>query len=202
MSDIRHDMDDYLAREIEVLKNVNMDEWEEAFRCVLRHYEKGSTVYTMGNGGSASTASHMICDFNKGVSCELNKRFNFVCLSDNVAEMMAIANDTSYDNIFLYPLVNKLKKDDLIIAISGSGNSHNIIKACEYAKEMGCDIIGVTGYQGGKLKQIANYHIDIAVDDMQITEDVHLIFNHMMMQVLWKYLMDKEGKKAIYKINQ
>ncbi len=202
MSDIRKEMDDYLSREIATLKNLDMDEWERVFECVLRHYENGDTIYTMGNGGSASTASHMVCDFNKGVSSELEKRFNFVCLSDNTSEMMAIANDIGYENVFLYPLENKLKKSDLVIAISGSGNSHNIIKACEYARVLGCDIVGVTGYQGGKLKNIANYHIDIQIDDMQITEDIHLIFNHMMMQVLWKCLMKKEGKDAVYRINQ
>lgn len=194
MSEIRKYMDDYLAREIETLRNLNMDEWEEACSCLLRHYESGSTIYSMGNGGSASTASHMVCDFNKGISCDFTKRFNFVCLSDNLPELMAIANDIGYENVFLYPLTNKLKKGDLIVAISGSGNSKNIIKACEYAKEVGAEIIGITGYNGGKLKQIADYHVDANIDDMQISEDIHLIFNHMMMYTLHSYLKEKEGK--------
>lgn len=202
MTEIRNKMEDYLSREISAIKNLNMDEWERVFNCVLAHYESGATIYTMGNGGSASTASHMVCDFNKGVSSELEKRFNFVCLSDNTTELLATANDLGYENVFLYPLEHKLKKEDLIIAFSGSGNSHNVIKACEYAKKIGCDIIGVTGYQGGKLKDLANYHIHVAVDDMQIVEDIHLIFNHMMMQTLWQYLMEKEGKEAVYHINQ
>lgn len=188
MNELREYIDNYLSREIEVLKNLNMDEWEKACRCLLAHYESGSNIYTLGNGGSASTASHMVCDFNKGVSSELDKRFNFVCLSDNVAEMMAISNDMGYENVFLYPLTKKLKKGDLLIAISGSGNSKNVLKACEYAKEIGAETIGVTGYDGGKLKEMADYHIDANVDDMQIAEDIHLIFNHMMMQVLYKYL--------------
>ncbi len=194
MSEIRKYMDDYLAREIETLRNLNMDEWEEACSCLLRHYESGSTIYSMGNGGSASTASHMVCDFNKGISCDLEKRFNFVCLSDNLPELMAIANDIGYENVFLYPLTNKLKKGDLIVAISGSGNSKNIIKACEYVKGVGAEIIGITGYNGGKLKQIADYHVDANIDDMQISEDIHLIFNHMMMYTLHSYLKEKEGK--------
>lgn len=178
----------YLEKEINALKKINIDEWNAVLNCILKHYEHGDTIYTMGNGGSASTASHMTCDFNKGASYDLNKKFNFVCLSENIAELTATANDTGYENIFYYPLLNKIKKDDLVIAFSGSGNSVNIIKACEYAKQVGCDVIGVTGYSGGKLKQIANYHIDVNIDDMQISEDVHLIFNHLMVQIITKIL--------------
>ncbi len=191
MSEIRKYMDNYLSREIKTLRNLDMDELEKACACLLRHYESESTIYSMGNGGSASTASHMVCDFNKGISCELNKRFNFVCLSDNVAELMAVANDVGYEDVFLYPLTNKLKKGDLVVAISGSGNSKNIIKACEYAKKVGAEIIGITGYDGGKLKQMADYHVDANIDDMQISEDIHLIFNHMMMYTLYAYLNKK-----------
>ena len=99
---------------------------------------------------------------------------------------MAIANDFSYDEIFRYPLVNRLRPTDLVIGISGSGNSKNVIRAVEYAKESGAPIVGITGYHGGKLKEMADYHMDVMEDDMQISEDIHLLFDHMMYYVLNK----------------
>lgn len=202
MKDFKTDIKDYLIREKAALDKINIDELNDVLNCMLKHYENEDTIYVMGNGGSASTASHMVCDFNKGVSLNLPKKFNLVCLNDNLAELMAIANDMSYEDVFWYPLQTKLKPTDCVLAISGSGNSKNVIKAVEYAKEIGCDIIGVTGYDGGKLKKIANYHLDAGVNDMQISEDLHLIFNHLMMQILWKHLMNENGQEAIYKINK
>ena len=115
---------------------------------------------------------------------------------------MAIANDDSYENIFAYQLKDRLTSNDILLAISGSGNSHNIIKAVDYAKQVGAKVIGMTGYNGGKLIKLADYRLHCPIDDMQITEDVHLIFNHMMMKIFWMYLAEKNGKEAIYKVNQ
>ena len=98
--------------------------------------------------------------------------------------MMAVANDISYDDIFLFPLINKLRPSDLVIGISGSGNSENVIRAVAYARKIGTPVVGITGYQGGKLKELADYHMDALVDDMQISEDVHMTFDHMMYFVL------------------
>ena len=98
--------------------------------------------------------------------------------------MMAVANDTSYDEIFRFPLRNKMRQGDIIIGISGSGNSKNVINACEYAKEIGGIVIAIVGYDGGKLKKIADYAIHVNINDMQISEDIHLVIDHMMMHVL------------------
>ena len=106
------------------------------------------------------------------------------CLSDSVPMMMAIANDLSYDDIFVVPLRNKIKPGDVLIGISGSGNSENVIRAFTYANEVGAQTIAFTGYSGGKLKEIAKHNIHVAVDNMQITEDIHLVLNHMMMYIL------------------
>ena len=126
----------------------------------------------------------MVCDFNKGVSSEVERKFRFQCLNDNTPLVMAIANDISYDEVFSYQLKDVLEKNDLIIAISGSGNSKNIVKAVEYAREVGAKVIGITGYSGGKLMDMADYKMHVAVDDMQIAEDLHMVFDHMMMRVL------------------
>ena len=107
-----------------------------------------------------------------------------ICLSDNTPIITAIANDISYDDVFYFQLKNKLKPDDLIMAISGSGNSKNVIKAVEYAREVGTKVVGITGYSGGKLRGLADYKMHVNIDDMQITEDVHMAFDHMMYRVL------------------
>lgn len=174
----------YFDREIEVIKRLNIDEINAAVQAIWAAYERDATIYIFGNGGSAATASHFVGDFNKGISEKKEKKFNLVCLSDNIPQMMAIANDISYDEVFRYPLVNRLKPTDLVIGISGSGNSKNVIRAVEYSKEVGTPVIGITGYHGGKLKELSDYHMDVMEDDMQISEDLHMVFDHMMYFVL------------------
>lgn len=175
---------EYYEKEISTIKALDFDAVEEAVEAIKSAYEREATIYIFGNGGSAATASHFICDFNKGISEPLDKKFNLICLNDNTPIVMAIANDISYDDVFYFQLVNKLKPTDLVIAISGSGNSKNVIKAVEYAKQVGCKVVGMTGYSGGKLKGLSDYNMHVAVDDMQITEDVHMSFDHMMYRVL------------------
>lgn len=202
MVDFKKDIQDYYDREIEVIRHLDKSELNKAMNCLLSHYEKETNVYVFGNGGSSATASHMVCDFNKGASGEVQKRFRFICLNDNVPSLMAIANDIGFEDVFYFQLENKLHKGDLILAISGSGNSHNVIKAVTYAKKIGCEVIGMTGYKGGKLDKMSDFHLHVPADDMQITEDLHMGFDHMIMQIFWKYLLAKEGKSAVYKINK
>lgn len=173
---------EYIKRETEVLNMLNPEEINEVMNALKLAREQKADIYVFGNGGSSSTASHYVGDFCKGVSQESKgNKFRMHCLSDNVASMMAIANDFSYDDIFVKQLEGLLKPEDLVIGISGSGNSVNVIKAAEYAKSIGCKVIGVTGYDGGKLKQLADYHLDAPIKDMQIAEDIHLMFDHLMM---------------------
>lgn len=200
--DFTKDIAEYYEREKAAIDKLNRKELNEAMNALLSHYEKGSTVFVFGNGGSSATASHMVCDFNKGTCYELEKKFNFVCLNDNIPMMMAVANDVGFEDVFYYQLQGKVKKGDLVLAISGSGNSHNVIKAVTYAKAMGAEIMGMTGYDGGKLAAMSDYKLHVPADDMQITEDLHMGFDHMIMQIFWKYLAKKNGKKAIYKVNK
>lgn len=184
-------MEAYIEKEIVVLKKLDLDELNLAMEAITDAFHRDAKIYTMGNGGSAATASHMVCDFNKGVSFVVGKKFRLQCLNDNVPSVMAIANDMSYDEVFSYKLQGVLEPGDLLVAISGSGNSKNIIKAVEYAKTIGCKVVGITGYSGGKLMQIADYKMHVAVDDMQIVEDIHMIFDHMMMRVFCDNLKNK-----------
>lgn len=149
-------------------------------------------IYICGNGGSAATASHFQNDFNKGVSEYIEIPFRFHCLNDNVATLMAIANDIGYEEVFRFQLRGNLEENDIVVAISGSGNSKNVLNAVEYAKEQGCKIIGLTGFGGGKLKELADVSLHAPVNSMQITEDVHMIFDHLMMSVFYQYLCGKE----------
>ncbi|WP_026657551.1 D-sedoheptulose-7-phosphate isomerase [Butyrivibrio sp. AC2005] len=179
---------EYFDREIKVIKNLDYDEITEAVDAIKDAYEREAVIYIFGNGGSAATASHFVGDFNKGISEPLDKKFRLVCLNDNMASVLAIANDISYDEIFRFQLRGRLKSEDLVIAISGSGNSRNVVHAAEFAKEVGAKVIGLTGYSGGKLIALADYHMHVNIEDMQITEDIHMAFDHMMYFVLKKVL--------------
>jgi D-sedoheptulose 7-phosphate isomerase len=201
MIDFTKDIQEYYEAEMKVIKDLDVEALNLAMNCLLKHYEDGSTIYVFGNGGSSATASHMVCDFNKGTCSTLDKRFNFVCLNDNIPTIMAVANDMDFEDIFFYQLEHKLKKEDAVLAISGSGNSKNVIKAVTYAKKIGSDIIGMTGYDGGKLDKMSTYHLHVPADDMQIAEDLHMGFDHMMMKIFWRYLAKINGQEAIYKHN-
>lgn len=176
---------DYLQREIKILNSLDTEKISEAVNAITAAGDRGATVWVMGNGGSAATASHFVCDFSKGVChSPTGKRYDLRCLSDNTPIFTAIANDVSYDDVFYLQLKDILKSDDLVIAISGSGNSKNIIKAAEYAKKVGATLLGITGYDGGKLLPLSDYSLHVPVNDMQISEDVHMIFDHMIMKIL------------------
>ncbi len=176
----------YLALEIEILKKIDIEALNQCINLLEDSRKRNSNVYIFGNGGSATTASHFVCDFNKGISDGLSDKYNFICLNDNVPSLLAIANDMDYSEIFKYQLISKLKPDDVVIGISGSGNSKNIVKALTYAKEIGAITIGLTGYDGGRVKKIADYSLHVPIDNMQITEDIHMIFDHLMMFIIKK----------------
>ncbi len=182
---------DYINEEIEILKKLDVQEINRALNLLEKTRAAGGTIYSFGNGGSSSTASHFQNDFNKGVSEELETKYRVVCLNDNVATLMAIANDNGFERVFVQQLENKLTEKDLIVAISGSGNSKNVVLAVEYAKQCGVPVIGMTGYSGGRLKELADVSLHVPIDNMQITEDVHIIFNHMMMYILYNTLTGK-----------
>ena len=181
---MREKIKEYFEKEIEVIRHLDAEEIEKAVQAIRDAYEREAVIYVFGNGGSAATASHYVCDFDKGLSMGRKKKFRMVCLSDNTPLLTALANDISYEDVFRFQLEGVLKPEDLVIAISGSGNSRNVIKAVEYAKSVGTKVVGITGYDGGQLKKLSDYHMDAGVKDMQIAEDIHMIFDHMMYFVL------------------
>lgn len=183
--DYRKDIKDYIKNEIDVLNSLDIDAINEVMNVLEETRINGNTVYIFGNGGSSATASHYQNDFNKGISEHIDPKYNFLCLNDNVATIMAVANDIGFDEVFRFQLKGHIKPGDVVFAISGSGNSNNVINAAKYAKEQGNKVIGVTGYDGGKLDEISDYHLRADIDSMQVTEDIHMIFDHLMMHILY-----------------
>lgn len=184
MTNYKEKIEKYIELEKQVLSKLPVEDISEVMNVLENARINRKRIFIFGNGGSASTASHLECDFNKGISYDQEVKYDIECLSDNVPMMMAIANDIGYDDVFVLPLKNKLKAGDVVIGISGSGNSENVIRAFKYANDVKAETIALTGYSGGKLKKIARYNIHVAVDNMQITEDIHLVLNHMMMYIL------------------
>lgn len=189
----------YIARETEVLNALDVDAIDSALRLLEQCMEEERTIYVFGNGGSSSTASHFQNDFNKGVSEHTEKKFRFCCLNDNVPTVMAVANDIGFEEIFRFQLEGKVKHSDVIMAISGSGNSENVIRAVRYAKEQGCKIIGLTGFTGGKLKELSDISLHAPINSMQITEDIHMIFDHLMMSIFYKSMCGIDHIKSVNK---
>jgi D-sedoheptulose 7-phosphate isomerase len=167
-----------------------LDEIERAIRAVDRVavravvdalfacWRRGGTTYLIGNGGSAATASHMMNDLMKCTIVDGRPRVRAIALTDNVAALTAFANDIAYEEIFVEPLRALLRPADVLLALSGSGNSPNVVRAIAFAKEAGCVTIGLCGKAGGKLAQLADFAITVPAERIGQQEDGHLILNH------------------------
>ena len=181
-------IEEYLTLERQTLERLDRRELTALAEQFWETYEAEGTIYVFGNGGSASTASHMANDFNKGVSEYVDKKFRLICLNDNAATVMAIANDISYEEIFRFQLQGKLRPGDLVIGISGSGNSLNVLRAIEYARECGVKTVGLCGFDGGRLRKLADLCVHVPLSNMQVVEDLHLMVNHLLMYVAYRQL--------------
>ncbi len=142
--------------------------------------ENSKRIYAIGNGGSASTASHFVVDMGKGASLGREKRFKTIPLTDNVEWITALSNDLCYEDVYVEQLKNFAEPGDVLLAISGSGNSENVLRAVAYANKVGCVTIGFTGFQGGKLKNLVQHCIVVPSNHMGRIEDMHVILQHMI----------------------
>lgn len=189
----------YLELVKATLNQLDINQINALAEAFYRTYENGGIIYTMGNGGSGASASHAAGDFLKGASYGLEKRFKIICLNDNLPSMMAIANDIGWDDIFVEPLKNFLSPKDLVIGISGSGNSKNVVKALAYANEIGATTVAMTGFKGGKIKEIASLSVHAPVMDMEVTEDVHMvIFNIVKKEMMARLMGDNPSMGGTY----
>jgi len=173
-------------------QEVPLEKLERAVEALLRAQREGRTIFILGNGGSASTASHMAVDLGKGTSQHVRPRFRVISLADNIGLITAWANDASYDVVFKEQLENLLQPGDVVIAISASGNSPNVLRAVEYANQHGATTIGLIGFGGGKLKDLVQIDLTVSSRNYGQVEDFHLSLNHIFSQ----YPRELTGSRA------
>jgi D-sedoheptulose 7-phosphate isomerase len=177
----------YLDTVSDLLAVVSREDIQKIVDLVRDAYKNDKQVFIMGNGGSAATASHLACDLQKGITSMGTKRFRVMAVTDNVAVMTAWANDADYSEIFAQQIATWVEPGDLVLGISGSGNSPNVIKGIEVANEKGAITAGLAGFKGGKLAQVAKYSVVVPSDNMQHIEDVHMVVSHL----LFRYLLEE-----------
>jgi len=176
---------EYKTKIKEALEIFNFD--KEILDILKKSVIRKQKIFIGGNGGSAATASHYVCDFSKGANRNWEKeknRFKAIDLSSNIGYITAISNDLDYSEIFKQQLINLANKKDILVLISASGNSPNVVKAAQYAKNLEMIVIGITGFGGGKLKKIADYSAHIPVRSYEVCEDIHSIFGHFLTNYL------------------
>ena len=184
MSHINFSVSDYFKAHANLASKLDINMFNAGIDLIKKKFDDGKKIITCGNGGSASTASHYITDWNKMVNLATGKKFRGISLCDNIGLITAYGNDISYDEVFAGQLKAIMDEGDLLIAISGSGNSPNIVKAVEYANSISGDTLAVVGYDGGKVKELSGAAVWVESFDMQLCEDVHLMFGHMVMKTL------------------
>lgn len=182
---------DYFAQVQQALSSINPEAVLKLIQLLLEVNERDAFIYVCGNGGSAATASHFVNDLSKGTMVPGQRRFRAVALTDNVPLITAWANDTNYENVFSEQLRGLVRPNDVVIAISGSGNSPNVLKAIELAAESGAITVGWSGFSGGKLAKMVDLSIDIPCDVMEQIEDVHLSLAHNICTHLRLVLREK-----------
>ncbi len=176
--------DTYLRGLDDTLQNLERRGIDEIAQALLRAYKTRAAVFIFGNGGSAALASHLACDLGKGTAIDGHDRFRVLALTDNVPLMTAWANDSKYDDIFAEQIRNFVQPGDIAFAVSGSGNSPNVLKALQTAKAAGAFNIGLGGYQGGKMKNLCDLCVVVPSENMQVIEDLHLSISHCVFSIV------------------
>ncbi|MCK5022707.1 MAG: SIS domain-containing protein [Candidatus Aenigmarchaeota archaeon] len=181
-------VDNYFSELKKIFDKMNSKNIEEITDVIYKAYENQRNIFILGNGGSASTASHFACDLGKGTLSRVydknEKRFRVISLTDNAATISAYANDLSFDDIFVQQLRNLVHRGDIVIAITGSGNSKNVLKAMEYAKDAGAVTVGMLGFDGGKVKQFLDKYVIVPSNHYGRVEDLHIILEHLITDYL------------------
>ena len=182
----------YKADVLKAIDTIELEKVGQAIDILKRARDEDRRIFVCGNGGSASTASHFVCDMVKGASFHRDKRFRIMALTDSLPTITAYANDVCYDCVFVEQLKNFAEPGDVVVAISGSGNSPNVLQAMEYANSIGCRTIALSGRNGGKLGPMAQLNLQASNPHMGRIEDVHMIVMHMICY----YFMDAEKPAA------
>lgn len=175
---------DYLQGVQTLLAEADTAMIERVAELLYTTYQNDRRLVMCGNGGSGSTTSHLVCDLQKNIWLDGGKPFEVVALTDSPALLLAWGNDTSFENVFAGQARTWLRKDDVLVAVSGSGNSKNILSVVDVAKENGAHTVGLCGYGGGKLADAVDFPIVVRKRNMQQVEDVHMIFGHLLFSLL------------------
>jgi D-sedoheptulose 7-phosphate isomerase len=182
----------YKTGVLQAIETIELEKVGQAIDILIQARDEGRRIFVCGNGGSASTASHFVCDMVKGASFQRGRRFRIMALTDSLPTITAYANDAGYDCVFVEQLKNFAEPGDVVMAISGSGNSPNVLRAVEYANSIGCRTIALSGRNGGKLGPMAQLNLQASEPHMGRIEDVHMIVMHMICY----YFMDAEKPAA------
>jgi D-sedoheptulose 7-phosphate isomerase len=182
----------YKTDVLKAIETIDLEKVDQAIQILIRARDEDRHVFVCGNGGSASTSSHFVCDMVKGASYNRHKRFRIMALTDSLPTITAYSNDVGYECIFVEQLKNFAQPGDVLVAISGSGNSPNVLRAVEYAHSIGCRTIALSGRNGGALGPLAELNIQASNPHMGRIEDVHMIVMHMICY----YFMDAEKPSA------
>lgn len=195
---------DYLGQLRDLLTTLPLDRLQQICEALYQAYRNDRTVFIFGNGGSAALASHMACDLGKGthspptrgVEMAGVKRMKVISATDNVPMISAWANDSSYENVFAEQIENFIQAGDIAFAISGSGDSPSVLKALRVAKQKGAVTVGLSGFQGGKMKDLLDYGVVVPSTSMQQIEDLHLVMAHLIFLAL-KARMEGEASRGV-----
>jgi D-sedoheptulose 7-phosphate isomerase len=189
----------YLARVCDEIKRLDLSQVERLSDLIEAAYNDGRFVFIIGNGGSGANSSHLCEDLAKCTLCDFEhqKRLKVLSLTDNTAGIMAWANDEGYDRIFVEQLKNLASPGDLLLAISGSGNSPNVLKAVDWANRHGLTTVGLTGFKGGKLKTLAQHNVHVDIDDMGIVESIHLVVFHWLIDDIYRRISGPVAEAAL-----
>ena len=172
---------DYFRSVTQALAAVPVEPVNRFIELLRNAQATGQRVFVFGNGGSAATASHFVTDMLKGAAIPGRTRLKISCLNDNVPMLTAYANDVGYAAVFAEPLAGLAVPGDVVLAISGTGNSENVLRAMAVARDLGLRRVGLTGFAGGRLKELCEIPIVVPADSMQVIEDVHLAILHAVM---------------------
>jgi D-sedoheptulose 7-phosphate isomerase len=188
VSEVSAHVEDYLERLHRAIDALPRDRLTELAQTLLGAYRNDKQVFTIGNGGSSSTASHLAADLSKNTTGPNMRRFRITSLNDNAAIVTALANDLGYEHVFSEQLVNLIRAGDVLIAVSASGNSPNIVEAIRYAQQQSAYVVALLGFDGGIAATLADNAIIVPSRDFGIVEDMHLAINHILVEHFRDYL--------------
>ena len=184
-------MQDYFARLERAAASIEAPALERAAEILSAAFSRGSTLYTCGNGGSSAISDHFVCDHSKLLATDTDLAPRVVSLSSNMPMITAIANDLCYDDVFVYQLRMLAKAEDVLITVSSSGDSENVVRAHSWALENGLETIAMTGFSGGRSAALASVNLHVGADNYGVIEDTHQSLMHILGQFIRQSRMDE-----------